>query len=428
LVKRLNSLVAYLMKEFPFYQDLFKTVKKLEISSLKDVVKFPVLDKLHPKIVDLIQQAISRNPPAYFETSGTSGNPFSVIPDLGEERSIHFASFMDEWLSLDHQKPHCAVIALPFEMNPIGLKYFMALKHLGIMAIPVGVKTHLCPTSKVLDIFERLQPELLIARPLETLRYAEAMIANGVNPETSSINKIIMTGEIVSKSKFKRISRLYGGIDVRSVYGLTEVDSGGLVSCSRYQYHLPTDPYLMVELLKDNFSTPVENEGELGNIVLTNTHQNYMPLFRYKTGDFGRLQGACGCEFDTPVVNVMGRQSDCIEFNGRKIFPIEIENILFKQNEISADYQILLHDEKIKLRLELSKEIGAVQIKELVDRIKTDIYSELDLVVEEVDILMPGQLSNKLGISKSKAGTLYRLNGLSQSEIEAYLSVNYSCT
>jgi len=427
LSDRLNNLVRYLLENFVFYQDAFKSVEKITIDSLADMANFPTLDKLHPGVLTLVNQVLANTPPAYFETSGTSGNPFPVIPDLGSERSIEFANFIAEWLSLGDCKINRAVIALPFEMNPIGLKYLMALNRLNITAIPVGVKTHLCSPKKVLDVFQRLQPELLIARPLETLRYAEAMIAEGINPATSSIKKIIMTGEIVSQAKFERISRLYGGADVRCVYGLTEVDSGGLVSCSRYQYHLPSIPYLMVELLKNDFKTPVTEEGEVGHILLTNTHKNYMPLFRYKTGDFGKLQHNCGCEFKTPVINVMGRHSDCIEYQGCQIFPIEIENVLFRRDELASDYQIISDHGEIRLRLELMYALKPDAINLLTDQIRTDIYNELGIKIHDIDLLMPGELANKLGIAKNKAGTLYRLDGLSKHQKEACLKVNYDC-
>ncbi|WP_412756383.1 phenylacetate--CoA ligase family protein [Legionella bozemanae] len=428
LCNRFNELIQYVKEHFEFYKNAYKNVPTA-INDLNDLHHFPAIDKKYPGISVLVDEALAKRPPAYFETSGTSGNPFPVIPDLGADRSREFANFIYEWLGLDKTEVKSAVIALPFEMNPIGLKYFAALNQLGIMAIPTGVKTHLCSPRKMLDIFARMKPELLIARPLETLRYAEAMRAQGMDPATSSIKKIILTGEIISKAKFARISKVYGGATVHGVYGLTELDSGGLVSCSKHQYHLPSKPYLIIELLEDDFKTPIKNEGELGNIVLTNTHQNYMPLLRYKTGDFGKLQHDCGCEYDTPVINAMGRSADLIQCQttGNTAFPIEIENILFQNDEIACDYQIITRNGAVELRIELLNNLDSEQVAALTQQLKTEILQQLSIVVEDIHVFMPGQLANKLGIAKTKAGTLYVLDGMSEEEAQERLELNYCC-
>lgn len=429
LCEKFKELVSYTKKNFSFYKDLYHHIDETSISHLNDMKQFPILDKHFPKISTLVDEVLDRQPPAYFETSGTTGNPFPVIPDLGSDRSSEFASFISEWLSLDKTEIKRALIALPFEMNPIGLKYLTALNQLNIMVIPAGVKTHLCPPKKIIEILQRLKPELLVARPLETLRYAEAMIAQGLDPRKSSIKKIILTGEIISKSKYERISKMYGGASVHGVYGLTELDSGGLVSCSKYQYHLPTKPYLIVELLKDDFINPVQTENEIGNIVLTNTHKNYMPLLRYKTGDFGRLQSNCGCEYDTPVINVMGRSADAIEckHSKKRIFPIQIEDILFQFDEIACDYQIITKDGSIELRVETLQVLEQKRMTELTQQIKDKIQSELSVTVDDIHIFMPNQMVDKLGIAKSKAGTLYILDGMCETEMNERLQVNFSC-
>ncbi|KTD39972.1 Phenylacetate-coenzyme A ligase [Legionella parisiensis] len=428
LCNRFNELIQYVKENFEFYKNAYKNLPA-EITDLNDLHHYPAIDKKYQGISVLVDEALAKRPPAYFETSGTSGNPFPVIPDLGADRSREFANFIYEWLGLDKTEVKSAVIALPFEMNPIGLKYFAALNQLGIMAIPTGVKTHLCSPRKMLDIFARMKPELLIARPLETLRYAEAMRAQGIDPVTSSIKKIILTGEIISKAKFARISKMYGGATVHGVYGLTELDSGGLVSCSKHQYHLPSKPYLVIELLEDDFKTPIKNEGELGNIVLTNTHQNYMPLLRYKTGDFGKLQHGCGCEYDTPVINAMGRAADLIQCQttGNTAFPIEIENILFQNDDIACDYQIITRNGAVELRIELLNNLDSEQVAVLTQQLKTEILKQLSIAVEHIHVFMPGQLANKLGIAKTKAGTLYVLDGMSEEEAQDRLELNYCC-
>jgi len=182
-------------------------------------------------------------------------------------------------------------------------------------------------------------------------------------------------------------------------------------------------------LLEDDFNTPIKKEGELGNIVLTNTHKNHMPLLRYKTGDFGKLQYGCGCEYSTPVINAMGRSADLIQCKttGNSAFPIEIENILFQNDEIACDYQIITRNGAIELRIELLNNLDSAQISALTQQLKTDIMQQLSVTVEQIQVFMPGQLANKLGIAKTKAGTLYVLDGMSEEEAKERLELNYCC-
>ncbi|STX50999.1 Phenylacetate-coenzyme A ligase [Legionella busanensis] len=430
LVDKLNNLMKYMTENFSAYKSYIDSPVNTQIECLEDLVKFPILDKKESVALQLSKEVLDRNPLAYFETSGTSGSPFPVIPDFATNRSQEFADFINEWLDLDNHPIKRAVIALPFEMNPVGLKYFLALNQLNIMSIPVGVRTHLCPPKKVIDIFERLKPELLIARPMETLRYAEAMETQGLDPKKSSIKKIILTGEIVSKAKFDRISQRFGGADVHSVYGLTELDSGGMVSCHKHQYHLPSKPYLVAELLQDDFKTPVMNDGDIGNIVLTNTHQNYMPLFRYKTGDYGVLKKQCNCnQFQTPIINLLGRSSDKISYNDKVIFPIQIEDIIFQFDQIASDYQIISSQGEISLRLEwLNKHYDPKEVEAVKDEIQANIFNQLGINLDDIQILETGKLYNKLGIAKSKAGTLVQLDKESNPDaIKAALEINFSC-
>jgi phenylacetate-coenzyme A ligase PaaK-like adenylate-forming protein len=431
LINRLNDLLCYMKENFSSYDAYFHEIDGLKLETLDDLCHFPIIDKKEPLALQLASEVLDKNPIAYFETSGTSGNPFPVIPDMSAKRSQEFAHFISEWLDLKNNAITRAAIALPFEMNPIGLKYYLALNQLNIMSIPVGVRTHLCPPRKVLDIFERLRPELLIARPMETLRYAEAMQAQGLDPKQSSIKKIILTGEIISKSKFKRIERIYGGADVYSVYGLTELDSGGLVSCRNHQYHLPSVPYIAIELLKDDFKTPVLGDGEIGNIIFTNTHKNYMPLFRYKTGDYGVLHTQCECgQFKTPVMNLLGRSSDKIDYQGQSVFPIQIEDILFEFDDFASDYQLVKKNDELVLMLELmSNQPNNEEINLLALKLRNAIFNKLNINIEHIHIYSPGRLLNKLGIAKSKAGTLYQLDShaVSKEDLLQLVQLNFAC-
>lgn len=416
LLSRFKTALQDAVNRFEYYHHYSTN----NLNTLEDILALPVIERNNIMQSSLISEAMSQNIPCYFETSGTTGNPFPVLPNFADKKQF-FADFMAKWLNVTNRNITRAILALPFEMNPVALKYYYSLELLNIMVIPTGVRTHLCMPEKVIALIKRLKPELIIGRPMEMLRYAEAMTAIGDDLSTLSIKKIIYTGEIMSANKRRRLSKLYNNAEVYGNYGLTELDGGGLISCNKhyYKYHLPTIPYLLVEVLNDDLKTTVK-EGEAGNIIITNTEINYMPLLRYCTGDVGIIHNSCDCGMTTPAIEILGRKSDAICLT-RNIFPIHIENILFNYDYISSDYQIIKNHSNLTVRVELNSPF--ITEREVAEKLQTDIYQALGLHVE-IDVYPYGVLANKLGIAKEKAGTLYDITKARPNDIESYLKIN----
>ena len=155
-----------------------------------------------------------------------------------------------------------------------------------------------------------------------------------------------------------------------------------------------------------------------------------MPLFRYKTGDYGILKKQCDCDqFKTPVINLLGRGTDKIHFENKIIFPIQIENIIFQFDEIASDYQIIKSQNEISLRLEwLDRNYNEQEVSSVKNHIQLEVFNQLGLKLKNIQIYEAGQLYNKLGIAKSKAGTLIHLDNLSnQNGLKTELDINFSC-
>ncbi|MEM7180653.1 MAG: phenylacetate--CoA ligase family protein [Spirochaetota bacterium] len=110
-------------------------------------------------------------------------------------------------------------------------------------------------------------------------------------------------------------------------------DTGPIAySCPHYRdsFHiLPTD--IFVEILdEEGNSLP---EGEVGEITITGGRNPYVPLLRYRTGDFAALNlQPCSCGELTPKLeNLQGRK--LVLFEGSKqtiVNPIDISKILRK--------------------------------------------------------------------------------------------------
>jgi phenylacetate-CoA ligase len=425
LLDKLNNFIVSACEQFPFYQEWLKGSKR-SLTQLDQYLDFPFLDKAEQPVWDLASQALANPSAAYFETSGTSGKPFPILPDFSNERMQEFSRFIHEWLSLDSMRVSRAIIALPFEINPIGLKYYFALSKLGIMSIPTGVRTHLCSPKKLVDIMQRLKPELLIARPMEALRYARIMYSE------NSIQKIILTGEVVSFSKFKRLKLSYPNADIYSVYGLTEVDSAGMSTCINHEYHIPSGSSMFIELLADDWKTPIRENGQIGHIVLTNLNLNKMPLIRYKTGDMGVLKTQCsiGCSLKTPIITVMGRSTDRIITDNAVIFPIQIENSLLENPAIFPEIQMYQNKRTDDLFIfcESLENLSQIELSKLGTNLEKKLMSELSLKKVSVRCLSSGQLINPNGIAKTKACVLGSLDESVLNAMPSPPAVNYLCS
>ena len=125
----------------------------------------------------------------------------------------------------------------------------------------------------------------------------------------------------------------------------------------------------------------------------------------------------------------MGRGTDKIHFENKIIFPIQIENIIFQFDEIASDYQIIKSQNEISLRLEwLDRNYNEQEVSSVKNRIQLEVFNQLGLKLKNIQIYEAGQLYNKLGIAKSKAGTLIHLDNLSnQNGLKTELDINFSC-
>jgi phenylacetate-CoA ligase len=361
-------------------------------------------------------------PPAYYESSGTSGTFLPGFPDLSTEKARSFGEFLDHWMALRKDRVNRAIVALAFEMNPTGIRFQMALPYVGVTVIPCGVRSTICPPEKTLDLMLRLEPQALISRPFEILRYGDALRARGTPPEDTKIIKLFYVGEVMSAGKWARIRELWDGAELYGHYGLTEVDSG-LQTCARGHYHEPSSPYLYTELIDKVTLAPLSPADRgWGEIVLTTLRRSHAPIIRYRTGDIAR-RVICGCSEPTPAYLIRGRDSDCYRQNGAEAFPIDIENVIYANPDVGNEYLFVIRPDG-SLKLLLERAWGSQAEPAAIAR---TVRSALDRdlgIVGDVEVRTYGGLADKLGIPVKKSGRFTDLRGLAPAEQNAELQIN----
>jgi len=105
--------------------------------------------------------------------------------------------------------------------------------------------------------------------------------------------------------------------------------------------------------LMDNFVIEVINPetgesllpGEVGELVITPLNNIAMPLIRYQTGDVGSLipHEPCKCGNTHPKISlVKGRVGQFIKVSGKRILPMDIEEVVAIIPGLGDEYQIIL--------------------------------------------------------------------------------------
>lgn len=151
-----------------------------------------------------------------------------------------------------------------------------------------------------------------------------------------------------------------------------------------------SDHYLAESI--DPVSEQPVDDGEIGELVLTNLGRTGSPLIRYRTGDLVRLRpqrdegGAIVLEG-----GVLGRTDDMIHLRGNNFYPGSLESVIRRFAEV-VEYRIVVDQSgslaDLRVEVETSTDANAEGTAELIAKA---IRDEL-LFRVEVTAVRPGSL------------------------------------
>lgn len=237
-----------------------------------------------------------------FFTSGTSGQEtfFRMSADkLFGKYSQGLGEVYQELFNIVDHRLDTAVVAFPLDGSPLGMKHVFAFLELGVDVFPAGNRNLDFTPLMVARTIDRFQVQVVVSRPLEVEIYARIAAHCGYNLE--SVMAILMTGEVVGTERLKRIGQAFPNAIVRSVYGLTEINSG-LFSCESGNYHFRRNGQTLVEV-------EARMHRENGRIHYTVLRPDFHAI-RYNTRDLGHIVPACSCSQGGSALCVKGRDSD----------------------------------------------------------------------------------------------------------------------
>jgi phenylacetate-CoA ligase len=186
-------------------------------------------------------------------------------------------------------------------------------------------------------------------------------------------------------------------------YGLSEVMGPGVAGecLERSGLHLAEDHFLF-EVIDPETLAPLP-AGSTGELVVTTLTKEGIPLLRYRTRDLTAILEepcACGRTFRR-MARVKGRDDDMLIVKGVKVFPSELEAVLFDVEGTAPHYQVQV-DRKagtdlLTVLVEVSESLFFDEMKrqtELKETIVKRLATELGVTVDV-------KLVGKKGIERS---------------------------
>jgi len=284
-------------------------------------------------------------------------------------------------------------IAVGYGVWTAGVGFQLGVEKLGALAVPVGPGNVDMHCEFLLD----LQSTVLCCTASMGLLMAEEVHKRGIS-DRINLQKVIYGSERSSVSMRRKISELFGGVELFDIVGMTELYGPGTgIECPDHDcIHYWSDYYLL-EIVDPETLAPVP-DGEWGEMVVTTLTKEAAPLIRYRTRDITRIiPGPCTCGTILPRHSrLSGRTDDMFKFRAVNIYPSGIDRILSGIPGLGSEYQIYLsRDDHGRDHMHLKVERGAGVEPGRIDELGREVVYSLKrklLVTPEVEVVGYGEL------------------------------------
>lgn len=290
------------------------------------------------------------------------------------------------------------------------------LEKLGASVIPMSSGN----TNKQIMFLQDLGVTLLVATPSYALHLGEEIRRRGLDPEKDLSLRIgLFGGEGMTEAMRNEMHKVWGKNFVCTQnYGMSELCGPGVAGeCMELCGMHVNEDWFIPEII-DPETEEVLPPGELGELVITCLGKEAIPLIRYRTGDLTRIMyEPCKCGRTTcRIENLSGRADDMLVIRGVNVFPGQIEEVLFKIDEIGPHYEMIVERRNrldiLTIVVELIDERlldSYMKLSELENRIKSALKSQLGLATQ-IRLVAPNSLQRFEG--KAKRITDLRKDGL----------------
>lgn len=386
----------------PFYRNRFEEYKisPEDIKTLDDLKRIPFTTKtdLRNNYPFGMAAVPLDKTVRLHSSSGTTGNPTVVL---------HTQQDLDQWAEavarclymVGLRKSDIFQNSSGYGMFTGGLGFQYGAERLGMLTVPAAAGNTLRQIKFITDF----GTTALHAIPSYASRLYEVMLQQGIDPRDTKLRTLLIGAEPHSEAQRKRIEEMLG-VKAYNSFGMSEMCGPGVAfECPEQNGMHIWEDYYIVEIINPDTLEPVA-DGEIGELVLTTINREAMPLLRYRTRDLTRiLPGACPCGRNHVRLDRMkGRSDDMIILKGVNIFPIQVETILMKFEELSSNYLIVLSTNNNNDEMSVE-----VELEELF----TDDYAKLQWLTKEITRQLKDELLVTPKLKLVKKGSLPKSEG-----------------
>jgi len=416
--KKLETLLKKVYASNPFYKEKFKQhgISPQDIRYLDDLRKLPFTIKRefeedqekHPPFGTNLTEPLE-NYAQYHQTSGTTGKPLKF---LDTQESWHWRGRVACTILKGAGVTRSDRILFPFNFGPYTAFWVMyeGAYQLGNLIIPTGGWNSL----QRLECIIQNRATVIPTTPTYALALADTAKEHGIDIAGSSVRTIMLSGEpgaLISAIR-EKIESLWNA-RCYDYIGLTEVGTWGFQCTEEPNGVHILESEFIAEIVNPETGMPVD-EGEMGELIVTNLGRSCMPAIRYRSGDLVRVKkGVCPCRRTFRILEggVLGRKDDMIVIRGVNVFPNVLMNVVENYIQAGDDYQIEAYQEKgineIAIKLEMKEEKNKEAIQRVIeDEIKRKLNLRVEIGVIPKGTLPKSDYKAKRFIDRRKRGNL----------------------
>lgn len=397
---RLRDLLNHALTEVPYYRSQrTKLAHDPMTSALDQLTRWPIIAKedIRGDVSDRLSMSKSRT--HIKSTGGSTGLPVQVLKDADGVAMERAAT----WLGLGWFGIKYGDRAARLWGSPISPKAKRSAR--------LGDKAMNRVTFSVFDIdesnLEEIWKSLVRAKPKWIYGYADALHRlakwrdkTGSDASLLQTRLIVSTGEPITEEVEHAIrSSLH--TPVQNEYGCGEVGAIAY-ECPSGSLHIMA-ANVLVEILRSD-GTRAE-EGEMGEVVVTDLTNRAQPLIRYRLGDRSALLAGCSCGLPWPTIDrVEGRAMDLIITpRGRRIYGAFITYHMRRLSDNGSRFQQYQFVQRtantVELRLRATEALSDRTVSEITEFAKVQLDGMEILISRVAEI--ERERSGKLRIVKS---------------------------
>lgn len=388
--KRLQEAVDWAYQKTKYYRHLFDQagVKPGDISTPDDLSKLPFTTDIEVATDIPLKDRLAvpeQEVKMYHSTSGTVG---SVVP-------IPFTARDEEaFLKEGEARSRWTMGIRPWDVVQVLTRFdccFLGYRELKASLVLLSAGRY--NTDHQIRLTKEAGVTVIEHMPSLLLRYFERMEQMGIDLKTTKLRMVSGVGEGWAQSYKKKVEEKYG-IPFMTLYGAVETAPFFAAECEvREGMHVSGDLGILEVIDPDTGLRSAE--GEEGELVVTLFQREAMPLIRYKVGDVGAIlpYKPCLCGRTMPKMSyVKGRVSQIMKIGGRKILPIDVEEVVARFEDLENEFRIIYQKPDMdNLKLRIEHKSGVKELRALQKKVEEALFKELGIEAE-VELVSTGTL------------------------------------